>query len=127
MRSSTPGFPLRSHVNGIVGTCADHPTTPQVPRIHVSTCPTRPTTHAQTLKRSPRPLASPEVNKNTLYRGQHHLIQKTNLENALSYIRDVCDARMTSRPLFYMKYTLRRKGVCFLAEGVMSNGLGHGM
>ena len=58
-------FPLRSHVNGIVGTCADRPTTPQVPRIHRSLCPPRPTAHAQTLKRSPSPLASLSVHKNT--------------------------------------------------------------
>ena len=68
-------FPLRSHVIGIVGTCADRQTTPQVPRIHRSLCPTRPTAHAQTLKRSPRPLASPSVHKkHTLYGGQHHCI-----------------------------------------------------
>ena len=70
-------FPLRSHVNGIVGTCADRPTTPQVPRIHRSLCPTRPTAHAQTLKRSPRPLAFPSVHKkrtHTLYWRQHHCI-----------------------------------------------------
>ena len=68
-------FPLRSHVNGIVSTCADSQTTPQVPRVHRSLCPPRPTAHAQTLKRSPRPLASPEVNKNThLYGGQNHCI-----------------------------------------------------
>ena len=58
-------FPLRSHVNGIIGTCADRPTTPQVPRIHRSLCPPRPTAHAQTLKRSPSPLASLSVHKNT--------------------------------------------------------------
>ena len=58
-------FALRSHVNGIVGTCADRQTTPQVPRIPMSTFPRRPTAHAQTLKTSPRPLASPEVHGKT--------------------------------------------------------------
>ena len=57
-------FALRSHVNGIVGTCANRQNTPQVPRIYVSTFPHRPA-HAQTLNRIPRPLASPEVNKKT--------------------------------------------------------------
>ena len=39
------------------------------PRIHRSLFPPRPTAHAQTLKRSPRPLASPEVNeKHTVWR-----------------------------------------------------------
>ena len=56
-------FALRSHVNGIVDTCADRQTTPQVPRIPMSTFPRRPTAHAQTMKSSPRPLASPEVHE----------------------------------------------------------------
>ena len=64
-------FALRIHVNGIVGTCADRQNTPQVPRIYVSTFPHRPTAHAQTLKRIPRPLASPEVNeKHTVLRSK---------------------------------------------------------
>ena len=58
-------FALRSHVNGIVDTCADRQTTPQVPRIPMSTFPRRPTAHAQTMKSSPRPLASPEVHEKT--------------------------------------------------------------
>ena len=53
--------------------CADCQNTPQVPRIHVSTFSRRPTAHAQTMKRSPRPLASLEVNKKKLYWGQNHL------------------------------------------------------
>ena len=56
-------FALRSHVNGIVGTCADRQTTPQVPRIPVSLFPRRPTAHAQTMKSSPRPLASQKSRK----------------------------------------------------------------
>ena len=56
-------FALRSHVNGIVGTSADRQNTPQVPRNYMNTFPRRPTAHAQTLKRIPRPLASPEVNE----------------------------------------------------------------
>ena len=58
MRSGGQAFALRSHVNGIVGTCADRQTTPQVPRMPVSLFPRGPTTHAQTTKSSPRPLAS---------------------------------------------------------------------
>ena len=58
-------FALRSHVNEIVGTCAVHQTTPQVPRIPMSLCPRRPTAHAQVMKSSPRPLASPKSRKNT--------------------------------------------------------------
>ena len=61
-------FALRSHVNGIVGTCADRQTTPQVPRIPVSLFPRRPTAHAQTMKSSPRPLASQSQEKHTLWR-----------------------------------------------------------
>ena len=56
-------FALRSHVNGIVGTCADRQTTPQVPRIPVSLFSRRPTAHAQTMKSSPRPLASQKSRK----------------------------------------------------------------
>ena len=99
-------FILRSHVIGIVGTCANRQTTPQVPRIHRSTFPPRPTAHAQTLKRSPSPLASPEVNKNTLYGGQHHLIQK----QVSRMPCHVCDARMTSRPLFFTSIHITKKG-----------------
>ena len=41
------------------------------PRIHMSTFSHRPTAHAQTLKRIPRPLASPEVNeKHTVLRSK---------------------------------------------------------
>ena len=58
-------FALRSHVNGIVDTCADRQTTPQVPRVSMSTFPRRPTAHAQTMKSSPRPLASAEVHEKT--------------------------------------------------------------
>ena len=101
MRSSAQAFPLRSHVNGIVGACADRQTTPQVPRIHRSLFPPRPTAHAQTLKRSPRPLASPEVNKKThCMEVKITALVLMNLESALSYIRDVCDALVTSRPFF---------------------------
>ena len=65
-------FTLRSHVNGVVGPCADRPNSPQVSRIHMSLFSGRPTTHAQTMKRSPRPLASLKSPwKNTLYGGQH--------------------------------------------------------
>ena len=54
---------LRSHVNGIVGTCADRQTTPQVPRVPMSLFPCTPTAHAQTTKSSPRPLASQKSRK----------------------------------------------------------------
>ena len=65
----THGFALRSHVNGIVGPCADRQNSPQVPRIHVSLFSRRPTAHAQTMKRSPRPLASLKVHeKHTVWR-----------------------------------------------------------
>ena len=57
------GFALRSHVNGIIGSCADRQNTPQVPRIYMNVFPHRPTAHVQTLKRIPRPFASPEVNE----------------------------------------------------------------
>ena len=56
---------LRSHVNGVVGSCADRLNGPQVPRIRVSLFSRRPTTHAQTMKRSPRPLASLKVHEKT--------------------------------------------------------------
>ena len=56
-------FALRSHVNGIVDTCADRQTTPQVTRILISLFPRRAIAHAQTTKSSPRPLASPEVHE----------------------------------------------------------------
>ena len=65
MRNGVQAFALRSHVNEIVGTCAVHQTTPQVPRMPVSLCPRRPTAHAQVMKSSPRPLASPKSRKNT--------------------------------------------------------------
>ena len=59
---------LRSHVSGIVGTCEDHQNTPQVPRIHMSLFPHRPTARAPTLKLA-RPLASPKViEKHTVWR-----------------------------------------------------------
>ena len=61
-------FALRSHVNGIVGTCADRQTTPQVPRIPVSLFPRRPTAHAQATKSSPRPLASQKSRKTHCFR-----------------------------------------------------------
>ena len=63
MRNRVQAFALRSHVNEIVGTCAVHQTTPQVPRMPVSLCPRRPTAHAQVMKNSPRPLASPKSRK----------------------------------------------------------------
>ena len=47
-------FALRSHVNGIVDTCADRQTTPQVPRIPMSTFPPRPTAHAQNAQNKPQ-------------------------------------------------------------------------
>ena len=76
-------FALRSHVNGIVGTCADRQTTPQVPRIPMSTFPRRPTAHAQTLKTSPRPLASPEVHeKHTVWRSKSTFFNE-NLDSSL--------------------------------------------
>ena len=65
---------MRSHVNGIVGTCADRQNTPQVPCIYMNTFLHRPTAHAQTLKRIPKPFASPEVNKNTLYWKNKHFV-----------------------------------------------------
>ena len=58
-------FTMRSHVNGVVGSCADRPNSPQVPRIRVSLFSRRPTTHAQTMKRSPRPLASLKAHEKT--------------------------------------------------------------
>ena len=62
------GFALRSHVNGIVGTCADRQNSSQIPRIYVSLFPHGPTAHAQTMKKKPQTLASPEVHeKITLY------------------------------------------------------------
>ena len=59
-------FALRSHVNGIVGTCADRQTTPQVPRIPVSLFPRRPTAHAQTMKIAPDP-SHPKSQEKTHY------------------------------------------------------------
>ena len=76
-------FALRSHMNGIVGTCADRQTTPQVPRIPMSTFPRRPTAHAQTMKSSPRPLASQKSRKTHCCRVKNHFLwfnEKTNLE-----------------------------------------------
>ena len=54
------------------------------------------------MKSSPRPLASPEVKKNTLYGGQNQLflINKSGIEPGDK--RDVCDVRVTSRPFFYI-------------------------
>ena len=43
--------------------CADRQNTPQVPRIYMNVFPHRRTAHVQTLKRIPRPFASPEVNE----------------------------------------------------------------
>ena len=65
----TYGFALRSHVNAIVGSCADRQNSPQVPRIRVSLFSRRPTAHAQSMKRSPRPLhekkpQTPRITKN---------------------------------------------------------------
>ena len=79
-------FALRSHVNGIVGTCADRQTTPQVPRIPVSLFPRRPTAHAQTTKSSPRPLASQKSRKTHCFRVKKIIFVikwKTNLEPGL--------------------------------------------
>ena len=59
------GFALRSHVNGIVGTCADRQNSSQIPRIYVSLFPHGPTAHAQTMKKKPQTLASPEVHEKT--------------------------------------------------------------
>ena len=59
-------FALRSHVNGIVGTCADRQTTPQVPRIPVSVFPRRPTAHARTTKLAPDP-SQPQSQEKTHY------------------------------------------------------------
>ena len=56
-------FTMRSHVNGVVGPCADRQNTPQVSHIRMSLFPRRPTTHAQTTKISPSPLASLEVHE----------------------------------------------------------------
>ena len=69
-------FALRSHVNGIVDTCADRQTTPQFPRILMSTFPPRPTAHAQTMKSSPRPLASQKSMKKHTVWGQNQLFLK---------------------------------------------------
>ena len=94
-------FTLRSHVNRIVSTCADRPSTPQVPRVHVSLCPPRPTAHAQTLKRSPRPFASPSVNKkHTVWRSTS-FNTKTKIASALSYKRDVGEVWVTTRPWWF--------------------------
>ena len=93
---------LHSHVIGIVGTCADRQYTPQVPRIHVSLFPHRPTAHAPTLKLAPDPSHHQKSLKNTLYLGQNHYNGfNKNLKSDLSYIRDVCEVRVTSRPLVF--------------------------
>ena len=91
-------FTLRSHVNEIVGTYAAHQTTRQVPRMPVSLCPRRPTAHAQVMKSGPRPLASPKSRKNTQDLDPH-MVFNGRVASEPSYMRDVCDARVTSRPL----------------------------
>ena len=97
MRSGAQAFALRSHVNEIVGTCAVHQSTPQVPRMPVSLCPCGPTAHAQVMKSSPRPLASPKSRK-THKILDPHMIFNGRVANEPSYMRDVCDTRATSRP-----------------------------
>ena len=98
MRNGVQAFALRSHVNEIVGTCAVHQTTPQVPRMPVSLCPRRPTTHAQVMKSSPRPLASPKSRKtHTRFRSTHDFFNGQ-VASEPSYMRDVCDVQVTSRP-----------------------------
>ena len=62
-------FTMRSHVNGIIGPCADRQNSPQVSRIRMSLFLRRPATHAQTMKRSPRPLASLKIHeKHTVWK-----------------------------------------------------------
>ena len=93
-------FALRSHVNGIVGTCADRQTTPQVPRIPVSLFPRRPTAHAQTMKSSPRPLASQKSRKTHCCEVKKIIfcdLMKKQISNLVDK-RDVCDVQVTSRP-----------------------------
>ena len=97
MRNGVQAFTLRSHVNEIVGTCADRQTTPQVPRMPVSLFPRRPTAHAQVTKSGPRPLASPKSRK-THKILDPHMIFNGRVANEPNYMRDVCDARVTSRP-----------------------------
>ena len=74
-------FALRSHVNGIVGTCGDRQTTPQVPRIPMSTFPRRPTMHVQTMKVAPDPSHPQKSMKNTLYGGQNQLFFNQQIAN----------------------------------------------
>ena len=94
-------FALRSHVNGIVGTCADRQLSPQVPRMPGSLFPRRPTAHAQTAKSSPRPLASQKSRKTHSMEVNIHFFNQHIANRAWNDKRDVCDVQMTSRPFFF--------------------------
>ena len=101
-------FALRSHVNGIVGTCADRQTTPQVPRIPVSLFPRRPTAHAQTTKIAPDPSHPKSQEKHTVVEWKIIFcdLMKKQISNLVDK-RDVCDVRVTSRPFFTLIHIMK--------------------
>ena len=90
-------FALRSHVNGIVGTCADRQLSPQVPRMPGSPFLRRPTAHAQTMKIAPVPL-HPKSQEKTHSMEVNIYFFNQHIANMPGYKRDVCDALVTSRP-----------------------------